>query len=268
MTAKELELARLPIIKEIKKWNSKSSFPKYNVIGQSGRAKLLMSSDNFYVNPGKYSNHNLTTLLAIDLKAKSFKFKRLRFFGYPGTFYASDKAMYITSDYDAYTRGTKLNSMRFPKFIPNKLIHKFSFSKRKGFDYRGTGAVLGGLDWNNLSSFQMDEDNRGNIRIVTKNWQSRHNKKGDPATKSPVILTVLAEHPRNKQLITLSRLPNHKHPKPLGKPGEDLYGARLFNNYAYFVTFRQTDPLYVVDLRNPYNIRVVGELEIPMLSLV
>src|SRR5262249_27258747 len=47
----------------------------------------------------------------------------------------------------------------------------------------------------------------------------------------------------------------------LGK-GERIYGVRFVGPAGYVVTFRQTDPLYVVDLRDPATPRVAGELKI------
>jgi len=49
----------------------------------------------------------------------------------------------------------------------------------------------------------------------------------------------------------------------LGKPGERLYAARFMGDRGYLVTFRTTDPLYVLDLADPANPRVLGELSIP-----
>jgi len=48
----------------------------------------------------------------------------------------------------------------------------------------------------------------------------------------------------------------------LGK-GEQIYAVRFIGPTGYVVTFRQTDPLYTVDLSNPTRPRVVGELKIP-----
>ncbi len=81
-----------------------------------------------------------------------------------------------------------------------------------------------------------------------------------------MILTTLAEHPHKKELIIQDTLPNKRYPKPLGKRNEQLYGARLFSDYAYFVTFKRTDPLYVVDMRQPRHLKLIGELEIPGFS--
>ncbi|MDY3249405.1 MAG: beta-propeller domain-containing protein [Candidatus Choladocola sp.] len=44
--------------------------------------------------------------------------------------------------------------------------------------------------------------------------------------------------------------------------GETIRSARFFGDICYFVTFRQTDPLFSVDLSDPSNPRVLGELKI------
>ena len=47
----------------------------------------------------------------------------------------------------------------------------------------------------------------------------------------------------------------------LGK-GERVYAVRFVGNTGYVVTFRQIDPLYTVDLTDPAQPRVLGELKI------
>lgn len=44
--------------------------------------------------------------------------------------------------------------------------------------------------------------------------------------------------------------------------GEEIYAARYFKNMAYFVTYRNTDPLFAVDLSDSSNPKVLGELKI------
>ena len=41
---------------------------------------------------------------------------------------------------------------------------------------------------------------------------------------------------------------------------------RFFDNISYVVTFEQTDPFYVLDLSDPMDPKVLGELEIPGFS--
>ena len=49
-------------------------------------------------------------------------------------------------------------------------------------------------------------------------------------------------------------------------PGERIYSVRFMGEKAYMVTFRQVDPLYVIDLSNPKNPNVLGFLKIPGVS--
>lgn len=46
-------------------------------------------------------------------------------------------------------------------------------------------------------------------------------------------------------------------------PGESITSARFMGDTAYLVTFRQTDPLFTIDLSNPAAPKIVGELVIP-----
>lgn len=49
-------------------------------------------------------------------------------------------------------------------------------------------------------------------------------------------------------------------------PGERIYSARFDGDVGYFVTFRQVDPLFSVDLSNPAEPKIIGELKIPGFS--
>ena len=47
---------------------------------------------------------------------------------------------------------------------------------------------------------------------------------------------------------------------------ERIYSARFMGDIGYFVTFKETDPLYAVDLSNPEKPEIKGELKIPGFS--
>lgn len=47
---------------------------------------------------------------------------------------------------------------------------------------------------------------------------------------------------------------------------ERVYSARLLGDTGYFVTFKETDPLFSVDFSDPENPRILGELKIPGFS--
>ena len=49
-------------------------------------------------------------------------------------------------------------------------------------------------------------------------------------------------------------------------PGETIRSARYMGDIGYFVTFRQTDPLFSVDLSDPVQPQIIGALKIPGFS--
>lgn len=144
-----------------------------------------------------------------------------------------------------YVAGTGLNSQQG---VRSTVFHKFALDTGN-ISYRATGAVLGTLNWNNPSYF-MDE-HEGDLRVVTTVRDTHH-------------LTVLRE--TGPHLMLVSSLPNAARPEPIGKPGEAVYAVRFMGERAYVVTFRITDPLYVIDLHDPADPAIAGELEIPGFS--
>ncbi|MEE9320957.1 MAG: beta-propeller domain-containing protein [Granulosicoccus sp.] len=132
-------------------------------------------------------------------------------------------------------------------------IHQFDINGGS-LVYIGSGNVRGHLGWNPLRKpFRMSEHN-GYLRVATFSDELR------PGV-SPINVSVL-EADGQGSLVRIAELPNEKHPEHIGKPGEQLYASRFLGDRAYLVTFRQTDPLYVVDLSNPADPFLAGELEI------
>ena len=76
---------------------------------------------------------------------------------------------------------------------------------------------------------------------------------GGPGTESETVVTTLAS--RAGALVPLGRVGG------LGK-GERVYAVRFIGDTGYVVTFRQVDPLYVLDLSTPSRPVVRGELKI------
>lgn len=48
--------------------------------------------------------------------------------------------------------------------------------------------------------------------------------------------------------------------------GEQIYAARFIGDRGYLVTFKQIDPFFVLDLKNPKSPQVLGELKMPGFS--
>lgn len=132
-------------------------------------------------------------------------------------------------------------------------IHQFDLNGSQ-IQYAGSGRVSGHLGWNELQKpFRMSESN-GDLRVVTMS----DNQDG---SVSPVNLTVLRADGTGV-LETIGKIPNEQRPEFIGKPAEQLYASRFLGDRGYLVTFRATDPLYVVDLADPTDPRLAGELEV------
>lgn len=162
------------------------------------------------------------------------------------TFYMSTKALYLaTSRYSLASFGGELS---FPETDVSTEIHKFLLADG-ALDYRGSGAVPGHLGWNaDKQPFRMGEYN-GILKVATSKgavWNDT----------STTRVSVMRESSDGNKLEEISFLDN------LGKPGERLFAARFIQDRGYLVTFKQTDPLYVLDFTTPEKPSVVGELEI------
>ena len=115
-------------------------------------------------------------------------------------------------------------------------IIKFKLEGMK-VGYAGSGEVKGHL----LNQFSMDE-HAGNLRVATTTWNEEN------------ALYVL-DHSLNIMGSVTG----------LAK-GETIYSVRFIGDKGYIVTFRTIDPLFVLDLSDPKNPKVTGELKIPGFS--
>jgi hypothetical protein len=124
----------------------------------------------------------------------------------------------------------------------------------------GSGIVEGHLGRSpDLAPLRFSE-HQGRLRVVTS---SRNQWGAAPVNR----LTILEPSTRVDGLLrTVAYLPNRQRPAPLGKPGEFVYGTRFVDDRLYAVTFRQVDPLYVVDLSDPRDPRIAGEVVLPGFS--
>lgn len=158
-----------------------------------------------------------------------------------------DNTLYVSLDnaYMAYKKWTPywFNSKRESSGIDKgdeSVVHRFSI-KNGTISYEATGKFTGSL----LNQFSLDESD-GNLRIATTNNRYQDNK-----SISDNNVYVLSPN-----LTVIGKLEN------LAK-GERIYSTRFMGNLLYLVTFKQTDPLFVIDLSNPNQPGVLGELKIP-----
>jgi inhibitor of cysteine peptidase len=102
-----------------------------------------------------------------------------------------------------------------------------------------SGAVSGNV----LNQFSMDEYN-GTFRIATttNNWW------GNGISKNHLFIL-------NMSLNVVGKLEDLA-------LGETIYSTRFVGNRGYIVTFRKIDPLFVIDLSEPTNPTVLGQLKV------
>ncbi len=123
-------------------------------------------------------------------------------------------------------------------------IHGFSIAGDRP-TYLASGGVRGHL----LNQFAMSE-HEGVLRVASTDgtiWGA--------TDQSESFVTTLSIEADEKVLEELGQVGN------MGK-GERIFSVRFVGDTAYVVTFRQTDPFYTVDLSDPANPRVLGELKI------
>lgn len=111
-------------------------------------------------------------------------------------------------------------------------------------DGKLTGEAQGKVKGYINDSFSIDEYD-GHLRIV--------------ATIDGTVATTNAVYVLDEELKTVGKIDGLAE-------DERVYSARLMGETGYFVTYRQTDPLFSVDLSDPKNPQIIGSLKIPGFS--
>lgn len=151
--------------------------------------------------------------------------------GMGSTIYASADAVYVAGTTWGGGAG------------PTTSLMAFSLGDR--IEYLASGSVPGFVP----DQFAMDEAADGTFRIATQTgWWGR---------SASSAVHVLGR--QGSDLVALGSVTGIA-------PGEDLKSVRFIDDQAYVVTFLQVDPLFVIDLADPRNPRITGELKIPGFS--
>ncbi len=184
-------------------------------------------TDIYYVN---YSDtyFYFTNILAINAQDPETDFSAETFLlGAASNLYVSMSSIYITAG----------------QWREQTDIYKIGIDEGS-ISFVADGSVPGRV----LNQFSMDEHD-GYFRIATTNgWVSRN---GGASSNNVYVL--------NSTLDIVGILEDLA-------PGEEIYSARFMGSRCYLVTFRKIDPLFVIDLVDPTEPRVLGKLKIPGFS--
>lgn len=161
-----------------------------------------------------------------------------------GQTYVSDTSIYIyTTIYDHITK-TEITKIHYDKGILTP----------------GESAIITGYFYDSFALSEYD----GHLRMVAT----------IPANNIALLRTtdiaVATNHSTIQEDVNVIYVLDHNM-KLVGKlsgiaPGEQIYSARFMGSIAYFVTFKNVDPLFSVDLSDPTKPTILGQLKIPGFS--
>lgn len=207
--------------------------------------------------PKEFSGVSMLSIVTLDPADPSPK-NSVSIVGAGEIVYSSTENLYVTTQEPTHNimivpRGVPIPSLpqgvraiRPEDYRVTTQIHKFAISQPGTAVYRASGQVEGTV----LNQFSMSEKD-GNLRIATTKPQLTEND------RSESFVTIMQE--KDEKLVGIGAVGN------LGK-GEQIYAVRFIGELGYVVTFRQTDPLYVIDLSDPTRPAIRGELKIPGFS--
>lgn len=159
--------------------------------------------------------------------------------GYSSTFYATPAHLYVAYTHygDQYRHGW----MGQPGGTgPSTIIHRFALNRGTP-EWKKSMNAPGTL----LNQFSLD-DYQGHLRVATT--VEEYGSGGFQTSSSITIFD---------QLGTITGEINGI------APTERIFAARFIGDRCYLVTFRQIDPFFVIDLADPQNPKILGELKIP-----
>ncbi len=167
--------------------------------------------------------------------------------GEVGEVYASREALYIASPHWWWWPQDGQENYTY--------LHKFDISNPSRSAYRASGVVSGYP----LNQFAMDEHD-GSFRIATTIDRTIHQggvEEWNFRVETVNRVTVMQEQEGLLRVVGQTR--------DLAE-GERIQSARFMGDKGYLVTFEQVDPLFTLELHDPTQPEIKGELKIPGFS--
>ena len=195
--------------------------------------------------PSVFAGLGISWIASIDMRGAGLPMGTAGVVSNGDTVYASTSDIYVTTtSWDYYN--PQPNQSRQGSQTPTPpptLVHQFSLSADGSANYVASGQFEGRL----LNQFSMSELD-GDLRVAV----TVDDYTGVGTSES--FVKVL--RPIGSALTEIGSVGG------LGLT-EQIQAVRFLGSQAYVVTFRQTDPLYVIDLSDPSAPKAVGELKMP-----
>jgi hypothetical protein len=202
--------------------------------------------------PTDYSGTSLVTVLTFDLAASALgNGDPVSVVADGDTVYGTGSSLYIATD-QRWRRNTWSGGAE--SMIAGKTeIYRFDTAGTARPTYAASGSVPGWL----VNQYALSEWD-GHLRVATTARDSGDGFDGPSPSASTGTVSASAIRVLKQQggtLVETGKVDG------LGK-GEQIYSVRFIGPRGYVVTFKQTDPLYSVDLADPAKPTVTGELKI------
>ena len=219
--------------------------PRYTTgSADSSTGSLMVPCGDVHA-PSVFSGFGVTTVISVPIGGDFDPSESTAVMAPGDTVYASVGSLYVATtrwvDSDTFSDDDEWQDAWRQR---RTSVHRFDITAAEA-NYEASGEVLGVI----RNQFSLSEHN-GYLRIVTTvggPW-------GDESESHVRVLStdggVLAE---------VGSVGN------IGR-GEQVQSVRFVGDVGYVVTFRQIDPFYTIDLSDPANPEILGELKIPGFS--
>jgi len=219
-------------------WKMNDTYPLPEI--SVGESSSEVSARDIYYDPETSLPSSFLNILAVDVRNLDESHLTIMA-DYSSTVYMSESALYLTllkwKEYHWLTPDT--NTTSADESICSTTIYKIEVDEL-WMAVTARGDVKGYP----LNQFSLDEHD-GYLRVATTDgfWGAQTN----------------AVYVLDNDLEIVGSLEGIA-------PNERIYSSRFVGDVLYLVTFRQTDPLFVIDLSDPRNPTILGEIELPGFS--
>lgn len=211
--------------------------------GASADPELMHACSDIY-RPRGVAQHGAMSVVNLDLDDGSLSATALLSTGWQ--LYASRDNLYVAQSSHWWwgRRGDELQTH----------IHKFALSADAEPEYAASGAVPGYA----YDQFAFSEHD-GYLRVSTSEMDWWWGWGARDEDETPANNVFVLDDPGTGSLDVVGEVRGIA-------PGERIFATRYMGERGYMVTFEMVDPLFTLDLSDPRDPKVVGELKIPGFS--
>lgn len=234
-----------------------NAYPKYEILqnatddgrgivpsftdSKTGKSMPVVGCSSIRIFP-RYDEPNFLVIAGVPLESGEANVTRQAYLGSGSTIYSSLDSLYVATQKYEYNENVRYMIWNPPAGKVSTVLYRFVL-KDGTVTYKTMGSVPGTL----LNQFSMDESGDA-FRVATTRgafWGS-----GDQLNNQLLILD------KNNLETTLGQV------NDIGK-GESIKSVRFMGKRAYVVTFKKTDPFFVIDVSDARAPKILGELKIP-----